>query len=276
MPAQTVVQQHQRQLMELRSLADADLSALLRLLGDGSVADIRDALIDAVPELIDPYLVASGELAAVLFEDLRAEAGRRGTFYAEAAPVALPPERVSSTVRWAVAPLADESLGGSVLTRLGGSFSRMIMDSSRDTMYANGGREQVRFQRMPRPGCCSFCGMLASRPPYMAYRSEASAGGVVGRGSTRSGVDASGRSLSGGRGKGVRARGRREVGASTHDDCHCVVVPLYPGTAMTRLAGVERRKYEEMYQQALTDENGNSVRGTKDILANWRATHGTH
>ena len=261
--------------MQLRSLADSDLSALLAAVSGADVAQVRNALIEALPELLAPYLTASGELAAVLFEDLRAEAGRRGTFYAEAAPDTLPASKVDATVRWAVAPLADETLASTVVSRMSGAVGRSIMDGSRDTMNMNGDREGVRFQRMPRPGCCAFCGMLASRPPYMAYRSEASAGGVVGVGSTRTGLDASGRRLSGGVGQGVKARGSRSIGSTTHDDCHCVVVPLYPGSEMAELARVEREKYEVMYQQSLTDEHGNSLHGTKAILSEWRKYHGT-
>ena len=272
--AQTMVQEHRQQLMQLRALADKDLRALLALIGDGDVARVRNALIEALPDVVAPYLTASGELAAVMFEDLRAEAGRRGTFYAETVPATLPASKVDATARWAVAPLADESLGSSVLTRLSGSVGRSIMDASRDTMALNGTREDVRFQRMPRPGCCAFCGMLASRPLYMAYRSEASASAVVGRGSTRTGFDENGKRLSGAAGKGVHARGKREIGAATHDDCHCVVVPLL-GAEMTKLARLEREKYQEMYSQSLRGEHNERLDTTKQILSERRKYHGT-
>lgn len=270
-----MVREHRQQLMQLRSLADADLRALLQAISGESVAGVRDALIEALPELIAPYATASGELAAVLFEDLRAEAGRRGVFYVDTVELAPAAGKVEATARWAVAPLADEALEATVQTRLSGALGRIIMDGSRDTMMANGARESVRFQRMPRPGCCAFCGMLASRPAWMAYKSAASASGVVGRGSTRTGLDADGKRLSGGVGGGINARGSRELGAATHDSCHCVVVPLYPGTEMASLAATTRESYQKKYQQALTNEDGKQLTSPSEILAEWRRYHGT-
>lgn len=224
--------------MQLRQLADRDLRALLALLDGESVAGVREALIVALPELLAPYLSASGELAATLFEDLRAEAGRRGTFYAEVAAAELAGARVDRTARWAVAPLVDDSLESSVGSRLSGSMARAIMDASRDTMALNGGREGTQFQRMPRPGCCAFCGMLASRPTSMAYRS------------------------------------RESASAGSHDSCHCVVVPVYAGTEMAEVAAATRKRYEEMYQQ-VASEDSTGARAMKETLAAWRAEHGT-
>lgn len=278
MSAQSMVSSHRSQLMQLRGLADRDLAALLAAVSGAPVAEVRDTLIGALPEVVAPYLAASGELAAVLIEDLRAEAGRRGVFYAESAAPVLAPAKVDGTVRWAVAPLADETLDATVATRLSGSVARAIMDASRDTMMTNGAREGIRFQRMPRPGCCAFCGMLASRPPWMAYKSEASAGGVVGRGVDEArnfNEDGSQRLFGNRMAGGVQARGRREVGADTHDDCYCVVVGLYPGTEMYKLAETTRLQYEEMYQQSNSDGVGTSFYETKDILAEWRRYHGT-
>ena len=207
------MQEHRQQLIQLRSLADADVAALMSIVAGSSVADVRNALIEVLPDLVAPYLTASGELAAVMFEDLRVEAGVRGTFYAESATPALAPARAEATVRWAVSPLADESLKSSVESRLRGSMARMIMDASRDTMQANGAREKLRFQRVPRGAAdtCDFCVMLASRPSWVAYTSNAAAQ------------------------------------AGSHDNCHCVVAPLYPGSEMASMAADVRRKYMRVY-----------------------------
>src|SRR5690625_3661040 len=219
-------------------MADRDLVALLAAVEGLPVAEVRNVLIGALPDLVGPYVTASGELAAVMFEDLRAEAGRRGVFYASVPDVMPAPARIEGTARWAVGSLADESLGSTVQSRMSGSLARMIMDASRDTMQANGARERVRFQRMARTQACAFCGMLASRPPWMAYTSEAKAN------------------------------------AASHDDCRCVVTPLYPGSEMAALARVEREKWERKYRESVvTTEHG--VVSFKGTLANWRKEHGT-
>lgn len=233
-----MVQEHRQQLIQLRSLADVDLRALLAAGAGLDVAATRELLISALPELLSPYLAASGQLAAVLFEDLRAEAGRRGVFYADTVAPAVAAARVDATSRWAVAPLANESLTATVETRLSGSVARMIMDASRDTIASNGAREATQFQRMPRPGCCAFCGLLASRPTSMAYRSAGSAS------------------------------------AGSHDSCHCVIVPVYRGTEMAELAAATRERYSGLYAEAATD-NANGVRALKPTLAEWRKEHGT-
>lgn len=236
MNASTMVREHRSQLSQLRALADRDLFALLREIEGAGVVETRNILIQVLPELVAPYTTASGELAAVLFEDLRSEAGRRGVFYAQATGTAPATERVASTAAWAVEALRVEALESTLQSRLSGAVAKLVFDASRETMLANSGRESVGFQRMPRPGCCAFCGMLASRGA--AYSSRASA-------------------------------------AAGHDDCRCVVMPVYPGTPMAELASVESDKYETMYRQSLTDEDGNSLSSTKDILAEWRKYHGT-
>ncbi|MGO3147092.1 MAG: hypothetical protein ACTIJ6_05365 [Leucobacter sp.] len=272
MSATSIVREHRQQLLQLRMLADADLRALLAAAEGLGVAGARNLLITALPELLSPYITASGELAAVLFEDLRSEAARRGTFYAASVDSVPAPARVEALSRWAVAPLANETLDSTAFTRLSGSAARMIMDSSRNTVELNGARERVGFQRMPRAGCCAFCGLLASRGAV--YRSEASAGGVVGRGSDRTGYDAQGRRLSGAAGGGVKARGSMALGDGYHDDCQCVVMPVYEGTEMAALADATEKRYSDMYVQSVRLDDTRAV-SPKLTLAEWRKVHGT-
>lgn len=237
-------------LMQLRSLADADLAALLAAVEGMPVAEVRNVLIAAVPELMGPYVTASGELAAVLFEDLRAEAGRRGTFYAEVAAPLPSAQKIETTARWAVSPLADDNLRSTTFTRMSGALSSMVMGASSDTMRANGTREMVGFQRMPRPGCCAFCGMLASRGAD--YSDEAAAGGKV----------------------TYRSGGKSWTGTASHDYCHCVVMPVYSGSEMADLAEKTEAQYTKLYTAATSsDLSDGSVKG---ILSAWRTLHGSH
>lgn len=249
MNAQTTIREHRSQLIQLRRLADKDLAMLLNAVSSADVAEVRNLLILAFPEIVAPYEAAATELAAVMFEELRAEAGRRGVFYADPARSAANTARVDATVRWAVAPLADETLASTPLSRLSGSVSRIIMDASRQTVQLNGERDSVSFQRMPRPGACAFCQMLASRGSD--YRSEDSAGGKV----------------------TYSRDGKSWTGTSSHDDCHCVVMPVYPGTAMASLAQAEQKKFDQMYVKASKLSEGGSA---QEVLAAWRKAHGTH
>ena len=271
-----IVEDHRTDLNALRKLALSDLAAVVAVVRGFEPAEAREVLKEAIPDLMDPFMGAASDSAAVLLEELYAQAGRRVPTIAPA-PL-LEPARVDSLARWAVTPMVDEALDSSVLSRLTGAATRMIFDSSRTTMQngitRNPTGTQVMFQRMPRADCCAFCGMLASRPAYMAYRSESTASQVVGRGSTRTGLDAAGNRLSGGVGGGIKARGAQAISENYHDDCRCLAVPILRGPAADAIQA-SREKFELMYQQSMTDENGNRLSRPADILAEWRRLHGT-
>ncbi|QAB17477.1 hypothetical protein Leucomu_05675 [Leucobacter muris] len=272
-----IVEQHRTDLTALRRLAVSDLAAVVAAIRGLDPAAAREVLKEAIPDLMDPFMGAASDAAAVLLEELYTLAGQRPPTVGPAQ--LLQPSRVDALARWAVTPMVDETLESSVLSRLTGAAARMIFDSSRLTMQDGVTRHpdgrRVYFQRMPRANCCAFCGLLASRPPYMAYRSDAAAGQVVGRGSTRTGLDAFGSRLSGGVGGGIHARGTRAISEQYHDECHCLAVPILRGPTADAIRA-SRATYEERYQQSLTDEHGRQLTDLRDILAEWRKQHGTH
>ena len=249
---------------DLSTLAFREVNNLLSFLGDADPVTIRNSLVQMLPEVIRPYITASGNLAATWYEDLRA-AAVGGTFYATASGE-LNKVRLDALVGYGVQPLFGQSTS-TVLSLLGGGVQRMIAGASRDTIYDNVMSDRVRvgFTRIPRAGCCAFCGMLASRGAV--YRSESSAGGVVGRG-----VDASvTRGKVGGQGKGVKARGGRALGENKyHDFCHCVAAPVFAGDTFHQET---QAKFNEMYLETGGIVNG--ATNAKATLASWREVHGT-
>jgi hypothetical protein len=270
------VNQHRLDVAALVGLARRDVGQLVAAVGDDPNR-MREAVIRFFPELLSPYMQAAGLLGASLFEALRADSDL-GPGLAEPVVGEIGADRVRSLAGWAVEPLVDPTLAASVGSRLGGSVSRFVANASRDTIGANAfaaGGGGVRYQRIPRPNTCAFCGMLASRPSYMSYTSEQSARSVVGTGSTRGRVDAAGNVLVGGIGGGIKPRGLRELGADTHDDCRCVIVPVFSGGSFNETANQVQQEYQRKYQRSLSDEDGNQLSGTKDILSEWRKQHGT-
>lgn len=267
---------HRRDLMHLTALARNDLAEFLYQIRMLSVAEVRNILIQVIPNMVDPYINASGELAATWYEDLRRVVGARGTYYAQGVSSGVQTGRANAVARWAVGPLAgdvaDEDL---MLSRLGGAVQRMIYDASRGVVEGNAVRDPVRvgYQRMARADCCAFCGMLASRGAV--YRSAESAGGVTGRGSTRTGFDSSGKRLSGGIGGGVKARGLQSLGDKYHDDCHCVVMPVFFGTELAEIAKLDQKKWDEKYRQSM-ELNDNGAVDVKATLSTWRKENDTH
>jgi len=268
-----LIEQHRQDLFHLTNRVRQDLSGFLYQIRDLPVADVRMLLSQVIPDLVGPYMTAAGELSASWYEDLRAVVAARGSFHAQASTRWVGEAQATAISRWAVAPLADADDVAGTLARLAGAAQRMLFDAARGVVEGNVARDPVvvGYQRMPRPGCCAFCGMLAARGAV--YRSSESAGGVVGRGSTRTGYDDAGTRLTGGIGGGVKARGVMNLGDRFHDDCYCVVMPVYFGTEMAELASAETAQYEAMYAAAASAAEGTS---TKAILAGWRVAHRTH
>lgn len=273
------IDRQRQDLFHLTNMARTDLRAFLWQVKDLPVSEVRNLLIQVMPELVAPYMQASGELAATWYEDLRRAVGAKGTFYASTPTFGVQVGQANAVSRWAVGPLAatatTESDPEAVLRRLGGSVHRMIFDAARGVVEGNAARDPVRvgFQRMPRPNCCAFCGMLASRGAV--YSSSAAAGGVAGRGSTRTGVDAQGNRQSGGIGGGIKARGKKNLGDRYHDDCQCVVMPVFAGTELAKIASLEEKKFLTKYEEAI-ELAPNGAISTKGTLAAWRTTHGTN
>lgn len=210
-------------------------------------------------EVVDPYLQTGSATGATFFEEQRALQGGAGTFYARTID---DPEtdRLKAITRWA---LAGGGLGEtpaiSILTgMLAGAAARVLTERVNDTVLGNaeedtGGR--WFYQRVPRATCCAFCGMLASRGPV--YRSEASAGMVVG-----SGVEippAGTKRKRGGQAGGIKPRGSQRLGETYHDNCYCTVVPVKQGNGVLFSGGGDQQWFDA-YQSAEDEVRGSVSR----------------
>lgn len=276
------LEQHRRDLARLWAAASKDIDAVALAVRKLPVADAREMLKAALPDLMDPFLGVASDSSAVLLDELyRIVANVPASEYLPSA------QKIDRMARWAVAPMVDETLESTVLSRVSGAAERMMYDAARLTVtrgvtsnflarenrkYGNvtKGRDgrRVYFQRFPAAGACDFCQMLAGRGAV--YLTEASAGGVVGRGSDRSGLDVFGRRLSGGIGEGTKARGRAKLGGDYHDCCRCLVQPVISGTEVAEYAVEVEKKYGPKYEASYLDASGNSLVGDAAIMARWR------
>lgn len=213
--------------MELEESAFVDLRALVEALRQPNPIRMRDDLLGAVPELLQPYVTASGELSAVWYEDLRAASSVVGS-YAAVTDTDVTADRYDALVRWSMTPLFGES-SSTVQSLLVNGAQRIIAGGSRRTIDANARADvaSTAWARVAQPDACEFCKMLAGRGAV--YRSEKSAGMVIGRGvDPAAAFDENGKRKRGGQGKGVRARGERAVGSDDyHDVCNCTAVPTF-------------------------------------------------
>ena len=150
-------------LNELDRLARNDLVQLW------AVAEALDSnafvayLLQAFPELVDPYHQAAGELAATWFE-----ASAPASTYVARVTDPLPVDKLVTSARWALG--GD---GRQALDRMEGTLQRAVFDGARDTTLLNVQTTRSTWARYASANACAFCRLLATRGD--AYRSEQTA-----------------------------------------------------------------------------------------------------
>ena len=228
------VRAYQSTIDDLTTVAVGQLEQLLAEVDTADPFVVRDALVELLPGLVDPYMGAAGEVAATWYEELR-EQIEDAAFTAGVYGASANAEQVEVMARYAVSPLFGQSQS-TVLNLASGSVQRLIAGAGRSTVSGNAVRDRARvgFARVPRPGCCAFCSMLASRGA--AYGSESSAGS----------------------------------GNDFHDLCRCVIAPVFRGDTFAREVSAE---HLSIYREniAIRSDSAIDVRGT---LAGIRAATG--
>jgi hypothetical protein len=215
-------------LESLSTAALADLRSLLSSLEGISPDRTRAVLFEAFPEVFNPYAAASSDVSASFYEEVRDLAGVKGSFSAETLDT-VEADRWGALVGAGTQPrMLEQGASNLMFTFLSGGLTSILSTMAADTIYGNAQKDPVtaRFQRVPKAGCCGFCGMLASRGAD--YDSEESALRVVGRGVPVHRTQGK----RGGQGKGIKARGSQAVGEKFHDHCKCRTVQVYEGNAV--------------------------------------------
>lgn len=167
---------------------------------DASVAEIREATIEAIGDSLNAFGHQAGELAGELFDEVCASEGIKAQFVTEDV---IDPKMIDEGVRYRARELVsgnDPKFAKDVtdLTRF------YVKRSAFENMTRNCDRNKVRYARVPSGReTCAFCFMLSSRG--FAYHSE---------------LTAKGRGLHG-----------------MHNHCDCIVVPGIDGK--TRIEGYD-------------------------------------
>lgn len=148
----------------IADLVDGDLLAFLAALDFGKPGAVRDALFDFVPALVAEYGDVAATVAADWYDELRAAEGVGGSFRAPLAP-AVPDEQVKA--RLGFATRADGPLwagqADTLTAFLGMMSNEYALQPGRDTVMEAAHADKVAYARVPEPGACKFCLMLASR-----------------------------------------------------------------------------------------------------------------
>lgn len=244
-------------------LSDAslvELDRVMRSIATESPVVQREALMELLPALGGQYESAVSQVSAQFSSELMEMQGVRK-------PVA--PELLEPSPRKSWQALAGWGTSGSVLERGGmllayslmaGGLTKRLTEFAADTMVGNAEIQSVgmRAQRVPSPGCCAWCGMLASR--FAEYTSAESAGVVGGRGVPVG--EGKGRG-SFGKGRGIKTRGSRAIGEDFHDHCRCRVVTVTEGNYAQLQADADR--YYEAYRESADKVNDGLTLKVTDV-----------
>ena len=280
----SVVNGYSLTLDQLSTAALGDLRSLLNGLEDQSPERVRRILFEAFPEVFNPFAAAASAVSASFYEEVREMAEVGGSFAAETLD-SVEAKRWSGLVGFGSTPAVFEQGGNAlVYSLLSGGLTQILTEMAADTIIGNAALDPapMSYQRVPKPGCCAFCGMLASRgaSETTGYSSKESALRVVGRGVP---VEKT-RGRRGGQGKGIGARGSQKLGEKFHDHCRCRAVPVSKGNSVQMQADAE--KYFAAYADARDKVSGvrqadgykgygDQAKSQKMILAEMRSNLGT-
>jgi hypothetical protein len=201
-------------------------------------AQIRVAELAAskVPELTDPagferwvaavldIITLGGRTAAAMSVQAHLagrEAAGLQSRYTPQATGFVPTEQALASLQWAAGVLGVPGAEATPRSRAEGIVNRYVLQPARETTIVAATEDPVatRLARVPRPGACAFCLMLATRGAV--YHDEQSAG---------------------------RAANTRFVGEGEHkfhDHCHCTTRVVWEGEEYEPPAHV--REAEDLY-----------------------------
>lgn len=148
----------------IATLVERDLLAFLASLDPARPEAVKADLFEFVPVLIAQYGDIAATVAADWYDELRAAEGVSGRFRAPLAPL-VPDEVVNGRLGYATRP--DGPLFAGAFDTLT-TFTAMIaneyaLQPGRDTVIQAAHKEKAAYARVPEPGACKFCLMLASR-----------------------------------------------------------------------------------------------------------------
>lgn len=162
----TTASEARQALIDLTTLTRRELFDLWqRLAGVRDNAELRDLLLDVLPAIGEEYGNAAATLAADWYDDLRAEAGVAGRFFAEPHPL---PDlgRYEALVGWALVPLYQSTPDrDAALVLLEGGMQRTVADQHRLTVVESTQRDpQAKGWRRIGVGAnCRLCNKLIAR-----------------------------------------------------------------------------------------------------------------
>lgn len=150
----------------IRVLAQRDLLSWWKNTAHLAYADQRELMEEPFQAIVWAYgEQASYAAADYLFLQRSLDDELRDLAYPEVAdPVGFEQARASYRYgMWLKRKTEDDSERQLALRRLQGITNRLVMKPAQDTVFASVAHAGTRYARIPEPGACPFCLMLASR-----------------------------------------------------------------------------------------------------------------
>ena len=220
--------------------------------------------MDLLPVLGDQYASATGEVAAVFSGELMELQEVKKPVAPET--LALPPAQSWHALAGFGTTDRIFERGGMLLaySLIAGGLTKRLTEFAADTMIGNAGLQTtpMRAQRVPKAGCCAFCGMLASRGAVYSQESGLKVGGrgvPIGEGRGHG---------SKGRGRGIKTRGSQAIGEKFHDHCRCEVVVVTEKNEVQLQADAD--KYYEAYRESADKVNDGLTLKVTDVSTDER------
>lgn len=148
----------------IAGLVDGALLDFVGALDFGRPDAVQRALFDFIPALVAEYGDVAATVAADWYDEFRAAERVAGRFRAPLAPP-LPIEQVNGRLGFATRASGPLWLGDSatVTAFLGLMVNEYALQPGRDTVMEAAHKDNAAYARVPEPGACKFCLMLASR-----------------------------------------------------------------------------------------------------------------
>lgn len=192
-----------------------------------------EQLFEVIPPLVNEWGEVASAAAAEWFEELRTAEGVTGAFRADMAP-RLPAEQINARLGYATRESGHLYAGNisEFEAFLSLFVNEYVLQPGHQTVMDNAARDKAAFARVPEPGACEFCLMLASRGFVYSRRT----------------VDQTGE------------------GDRFHGGCRCHAMPVWDETRARVVYGYDPDKILERYEEAAN----NSSRETREVLAQLR------
>lgn len=148
----------------IAALVERDLLAFLASLDPARPDAVKRDMFEFIPVLVAQYGDVAATVAADWYDELRASEGVSVRFRAPLAPL-VPDEVVNGRLGFATRPSGPLFTGNfDTLT----AFTVMManeyaLQPGRDTVMQAAHKDKAAYARIPEPGACEFCLMLASR-----------------------------------------------------------------------------------------------------------------